>query len=48
VKQRDGHWYAEQGAFYRTQRRMFEGFVLVRASRVPGLLAATGGKRKAA
>lgn len=28
-------WYAEQGAFYRTQRRMFEGYVYVRASRVP-------------
>ena len=48
VKKKDGRWYAEQGAFYRTQRRMFEGFVLVRASRVPGLVAATGGKRKAA
>ena len=41
-------WHAEQGAFYRTQRRLFEGYVLVRASRVPGLVAATGGKRKAA
>jgi 2-methylaconitate cis-trans-isomerase PrpF len=48
VKKKDGQWYAEQGAFYRTQRRLFEGFVLVRASRVPGLVAATGGKRKAA
>ncbi|HSN40735.1 MAG TPA: PrpF domain-containing protein [Burkholderiales bacterium] len=48
VKKRDGQWHAEQGAFYRTQRRMFEGFVLVRASRVPGLVAATGGKRKVA
>jgi 2-methylaconitate isomerase len=37
VKKTDGQWYAEQGAFYRTQRRMFEGFVLVRTSRVPGL-----------
>ncbi|MGA0033978.1 MAG: PrpF domain-containing protein, partial [Burkholderiales bacterium] len=46
VKQRDGKWIAEQGAFYRTQRRMFEGQVLVRASRVPGLIAA--GKRQAA
>jgi 2-methylaconitate isomerase len=36
VKRRDG-WHAEQGAFYRTQRRMFEGQVLLRASRVPGL-----------
>lgn len=48
VMQKDGKWHAEQGAFYRTQRRMFEGFVLVRASRVPGLIAATGGKLKAA
>ena len=46
VKRKDGGWHAEQGAFYRTQRRMFEGQVLVRASRVPGLVAA--GKRKAA
>lgn len=48
VKQEDGRWHAEQGAFYRTQRRMFEGHVLVRASRVPGLVAAGGGERKAA
>lgn len=48
VKQKDGQWHAEQGAFYRTQRRMFEGFVLVRASRVPRLVAATDGKLKAA
>ena len=46
VRQQDGKWHAEQGAFYRTQRRMFEGQVLVRASKVPGLIAA--GKRKAA
>ena len=32
---RHGEWYAEQGAFFRTQRRLFEGHVLVRASRVP-------------
>ncbi len=48
VNQKNGEWHAEQGAFYRTQRRLFEGFVLVRASRVPGLVAASGGKRKAA
>jgi 2-methylaconitate isomerase len=48
VRRRDGEWHAEQGAFYRTQRRLFEGYVLLRASRVPGLAAATGGKRKAA
>ncbi len=38
VKQRNGAWHAEQGAFYRTQRRLFEGQVLVRASRVPKLV----------
>lgn len=48
VMRKDGKWHAEQGAFYRTQRRMFEGYVLVRASRVPGLVAASGGKLKAA
>jgi 2-methylaconitate cis-trans-isomerase PrpF len=48
VKRRDGAWHAEQGAFYRTQRRMFEGSVLVRASRVPGLVAAATGARRAA
>lgn len=48
VMQKDGEWHADQGAFYRTQRRMFEGFVLVRASRVPRLVAATKGKLKAA
>ena len=48
VKKKNGQWYAVQGAFYRTQRRMFEGVVLVRSSRVPGLVAASGGKRKAA
>jgi 2-methylaconitate cis-trans-isomerase PrpF len=32
---RDGEaWHAEQGAFYRTQRRLFDGYVYVRASRV--------------
>jgi len=47
VKKVDGAWYAEQGAFYRTQRRMFEGSVLVRASRVPGLVENTKAKVKA-
>lgn len=46
VKRKNDGWHAEQGAFYRTQRRMFEGQVLVRASKVPGMVAA--GKRKAA
>lgn len=35
VKQAGGQWVAEQGAFYRTARRLFEGAVFVRASRVP-------------
>lgn len=39
VRNIDGQWYAEQGAFYRTQRRMFEGHLLVRASHVPSLAA---------
>jgi 2-methylaconitate isomerase len=48
VRRKDGAWHAEQGAFYRTQRRMFEGMVLVRASRVPLLLAAPHGVKRAA
>jgi 2-methylaconitate cis-trans-isomerase PrpF len=40
VRKLEGQWCAEQGAFYRTQRRMFEGQILVRASRVPKLIAA--------
>jgi 2-methylaconitate cis-trans-isomerase PrpF len=48
VKKVNGVWHAEQGAFYRTQRRLFDGYVYVRASRVPGLLAKNGGKLKAA
>jgi 2-methylaconitate cis-trans-isomerase PrpF len=48
VKHKQGQWHAEQGAFFRTQRRMFEGLVLVRASRVPGLVALSSGRRNAA
>jgi len=48
VKKVNGAWHAEQGGFYRTQRRLFEGYVLVRASRVPGLIAGSKGKVKAA
>jgi len=44
VYKKDGSWHAEQGAFYRTQRRLFEGYVYVRASRVPGLLGTRAGK----
>lgn len=48
VRNQNGQWHAEQGAFYRTQRRLFEGYVYVRSSLVPGLVAATRGKLKAA
>jgi len=48
VQRKDGAWHAEQGAFYRTQRRLFEGFVYVRASRVPGLLGTRKGHAIAA
>jgi 2-methylaconitate cis-trans-isomerase PrpF len=34
VKAAAGGWIAEQGAFYRTARRLFDGAVYVRASRV--------------
>jgi hypothetical protein len=37
VQQLDGgEWYAASGTLYRTQRRLFEGFVYVPASKVPG------------
>jgi 2-methylaconitate cis-trans-isomerase PrpF len=45
---KDGQWHAEQGAFYRTQRRLFEGYVYVRASLVPGLAGVTRGRLRAA
>ena len=48
VKKANGQWHAEQGAFYRTQRRLFDGYVYVRASRVQGLVAGAKGKVKAA
>lgn len=48
VKKVNGAWHAEQGGFYRTARRLFEGFVAVRASRVPGIVAAHAGKTQAA
>ena len=48
VRNINGQWHAEQGAFYRTQRRLFEGYVYVRAALVPGLVAATRGTLKAA
>lgn len=34
VRHRDSVWVAERGSFLRTQRRMFEGSVLVRGSSV--------------
>jgi len=48
VKKVNGKWHAEQGGFYRTQRRLFDGYVYVRASRVPGLVAGSKAKVKAA
>jgi 2-methylaconitate cis-trans-isomerase PrpF len=42
VKQVNGRWHAEQGAFYRTQRRLFDGYVYVRASNVPAAAKAIG------
>jgi 2-methylaconitate cis-trans-isomerase PrpF len=48
VRQQNGAWHAEQGAFYRTQRRLFDGYVYVRASRVPMLVGATLKQAKAA
>jgi 2-methylaconitate isomerase len=38
VRKLEGAWHAEQGAFYRTQRRLFDGQVLIRASRVSKLI----------
>jgi 2-methylaconitate cis-trans-isomerase PrpF len=34
-----GQWVAEEGAFYRTARRLFDGAVYLRASRVQGKAA---------
>ena len=42
VKKDQGHWVAEQGAFYRTARRLFEGAVYVRGSRVASSVSAAG------
>lgn len=39
VRKENGQWVAEQGAFYRTQRRLFDGKVYVRSSHVPALAA---------
>lgn len=36
VRKLEGQWHAEQGAFYRTQRRMFDGHVYLRAYRLRG------------
>jgi len=47
IARKNGEWSAEQGAFYRTQRRMFEGQVCVRASRVPGLRKTLSGSAEA-
>jgi 2-methylaconitate cis-trans-isomerase PrpF len=47
VKKQDGAWVAEQGAFYRTQRRLFDGQVCVRASRVQHAVAALTADKQA-
>ncbi len=46
VRKVEGAWYAEQGAFFRTQRRMFEGRVLVRAASAPHLVAPSGTRHR--
>jgi 2-methylaconitate cis-trans-isomerase PrpF len=40
VRMQNGACFAEQGAFYRTQRRLFDGRVYVRASRLSGIASA--------
>jgi 2-methylaconitate cis-trans-isomerase PrpF len=47
VKKQNGEWFAEQGAFYRTQRRLFEGQVCVRASRVQNAVKSIAGGKEA-
>jgi 2-methylaconitate isomerase len=47
VTQVNGQWHAEQGAFYRTQRRMFDGYVYVRASRLGAAASALAQARTA-
>lgn len=46
VRRDHGRWHAESVSVYRTARRMFDGHLLVRASRVPGLAVVR--RRKAA
>ena len=48
VRKEGQAWIAEQGAFYRTQRRLFDGYVYVRASRVAGTLERVAEKRAVA
>jgi len=38
LQKRPDGWYAESATLYRTQRRLFEGFVYVPASKVPGFV----------
>lgn len=47
VRESGGQWVAEQGAFYRTQRRLFDGCVYVRASRVEAAAPALSQGRQA-
>jgi 2-methylaconitate cis-trans-isomerase PrpF len=39
VRNDKGQWQCEQGAFYRTQRRLFDGMVYMRGSQVPASVA---------
>ncbi len=48
VKRVNGVWQADQGGFYRTHRRLFDGNVLVRASRVPAWIASQKANDRAA
>jgi 2-methylaconitate cis-trans-isomerase PrpF len=38
VVDKDGELFAQSATIYRTQRRMFEGYVYVPASKVPGYI----------
>ncbi len=48
VEERGDGWYAASGTLYRTQRRLFEGFVYVPASKVPGLVTSQKARESAA
>ncbi len=48
VEERPHGWYAASGTLYRTQRRLFEGFVYVPASKVPELVRSQPARESAA